>query len=390
MLVEIHMLKNYPATNLNRDDNGAPKTCEFGGVTRGRISSQCLKRSWRSSDIFKLLVNSGSFGIRTRKLPELVCDKLRGEGYEDDLLTALMPKISKFGQNKDKDKNKANKSSGSKKKEDPSRTTQIMFYSEEDIQAVCDVIKKQLKDCKTAKDVNDKIDTEELQKELQKDAKVRPVSIDIALFGRMVTSDAFRNVEASMQVAHAVSTNRVVLESDYFTAVDDLLDGNTMEESGAGLIQETDYNSSCYYIYASLDTGALRDNLCYSDDADKLVKIVVPALLKTIAFTNPSGKQNSFAGNVLPSAMLVEMKTDKIPVSYVNAFAEPSSGKNLVRNSISKLAGEVNMIAKAYELPVEKRFWFCVEKYDDINSPDSSIVCNTFNELVENVESSLD
>ena len=26
MLIEIHMLKNYAPTNLNRDDTGAPKT----------------------------------------------------------------------------------------------------------------------------------------------------------------------------------------------------------------------------------------------------------------------------------------------------------------------------------------------------------------------------
>ena len=44
MLYEMHMLKNYPPVNLNRDDTGAPKTCMFGGTMRGRISSQCLKR----------------------------------------------------------------------------------------------------------------------------------------------------------------------------------------------------------------------------------------------------------------------------------------------------------------------------------------------------------
>ena len=53
MLYEIHMIKNYPPTNLNRDDTGAPKTCMFGGALRGRISSQCLKRSWRTSEIFR-------------------------------------------------------------------------------------------------------------------------------------------------------------------------------------------------------------------------------------------------------------------------------------------------------------------------------------------------
>ena len=69
----------------------------------------------------------------------------------------------------------------------------------------------------------------------------------------MVTSDAFRNVDASMQVAHAISTNKLNMESDYFTAMDDLLQGETMDDSGAGHVNGTDYNSSCYYIYASLD-----------------------------------------------------------------------------------------------------------------------------------------
>lgn len=62
MLYEIHMIKNYPPTNLNRDNTGAPKTCMFGGVLRGRISSQCLKRSWRTSELFR----PGDWGIASR------------------------------------------------------------------------------------------------------------------------------------------------------------------------------------------------------------------------------------------------------------------------------------------------------------------------------------
>jgi len=76
MLYEIHMLKNYPPTNLNRDDTCSPKTCLFGGGNRGRISSQCLKRSWRTSDIFRQAVGEENLGIRTRMLPSLVVEKL--------------------------------------------------------------------------------------------------------------------------------------------------------------------------------------------------------------------------------------------------------------------------------------------------------------------------
>ena len=76
MLYEIHMIKNFPPTNLNRDDMGSPKTCIFGGVTRGRYSSQCLKRAWRKSDVFCNWFNEGELGIRTRLLPELVAERL--------------------------------------------------------------------------------------------------------------------------------------------------------------------------------------------------------------------------------------------------------------------------------------------------------------------------
>ena len=68
--------------NLNRDDIGAPKSCTFGGVTRARISSQCLKRSWRKSRLFENDIGEGKLGTRPRKLPELsdaICMAVRAD-----------------------------------------------------------------------------------------------------------------------------------------------------------------------------------------------------------------------------------------------------------------------------------------------------------------------
>jgi CRISPR system Cascade subunit CasC len=45
MKLELHLLQNFAPSNLNRDDTGAPKDCEFGGVRRARISSQCPSRT---------------------------------------------------------------------------------------------------------------------------------------------------------------------------------------------------------------------------------------------------------------------------------------------------------------------------------------------------------
>ena len=235
-----------------------------------------------------------------------------------------------------------------------------------------------------------KVKAKEMQ-EAVKDAAIRPITLDIALFGRMVTSDAFRNVEAAMQVAHAVSTNRIVLESDYFTAMDDMLTGESMESTGSAMIGDTDYNSACYYIYASIDSDTLQDNLRFGENPDLLVQKAIPALLQTMAWSNPTGKQNSFAGHVLPSAVLVECKEKKVPVSYVNAFVEPAYAtqkRDLVAASAEKLVQECDMIARNFGVPVSKRLWFCVDKYA-ITPPQQAISCNTFGALVEEVANTL-
>ena len=379
MLYEIHMLKNYPPVNLNRDESGAPKSCMFGGTTRGRVSSQCLKRSWRTSPLLSQTVGLEHLGLRTRQLPQLVADKLAEMGVSQEYIEAVLPKISGFG-NKDGTENK-----------DGNYTAQIVFYAPEDIQAVAETVEKKLKECQSLKEVK-ALKGKELQ-EAVKGAEVRPITLDMALFGRMVTSNAFRDVEAAMQVAHAISTNKLNMESDYFTAMDDLLSGATMEETGSAMIGDTDYNSACYYLYASLDTDILQENLRYTQDAEKLIQTAVPALIRTMALTNPSGKQNSFAGNVLPSAILIECKEEKVPVSMVNAFVrpikpEPANDYDIVRGSIQALADQVDTIQNSFGLAVGRRLWFCAAPYGIVPQCETAL-CRTLPELVEQVAETL-
>lgn len=339
MLIEIHMLKNYPPVNLNRDDSGAPKTCFFGGVQRGRISSQCLKRSWRMSESFRKL---GSAGIRTRRMPERVANCLREKGIDDAYAERAQMMLTGILNDK-----------GTEIKE--GYTKQVAFYSPEDIDKLTDSVIKAINadgDLKKfkARKAND-------FRKLVDGAKTRPITADIALFGRMVTSDCFRDVDASIQVAHAISTHAVSRESDYFTAVDDLLKPG---EVGAGMMDDVDFNSCCYYEYAALDTDQLRENLKYTDNCEELMDRLVPALLRTMIVTNPSGKQNTFAGQVLPALILVECKRDKIPLSYVNAFEDPVTpygGQGIVTKSVARLSAHVAAMDAAYQLPVEHRAW---------------------------------
>jgi len=99
MFMQIHMLQSMPPGNLNRDDIGQPKKCLFGGVTRGRISSQCLKRNIRHSAEMKEAFGD-ALADRTRYLPQMVADEIRKDpalGIPEDELDEIMQAIaSKF------------------------------------------------------------------------------------------------------------------------------------------------------------------------------------------------------------------------------------------------------------------------------------------------------
>lgn len=399
-LVEIHMLKNYPPTCLNRDDTGSPKTCMFGAENRARISSQCSKRSYRCSPLFQQEVGL-EIAVRTRKLADLVCAKLMEKGDYADFLPVVASKLADFGKgdgkakqskkNDDDEANDGKKSTGAdKKKQDKSSITkQIIIYSQDDINAIVDMVKGLIDSCDTVA-AFEKISTKKDIEEKMKDADTRAITVDIALFGRMVTSPGISNVSASLQVAHAFSTNKVFMESDYFTAVDDLIDGK--KEAGSAIIDDCDFNSSCYYLYASLDTNMFNDNMKNTDPSGQVIEKVLPALVKTMAFTNPSGKQNSFAGNVLPSAILVEFKDYPVAVSYANAFAKPvraSYNVDLVTASVERLASFVSQVDKDFCLPVKKRFWFTAGLDSVVKLPvdlvGDTVNCRNFVELIDGV-----
>ena len=92
MLV-FHVLRNYPPSNLNRGEKGAPKDCMFGGVRRGRISSQSLKRAIRISEPFDVFRDAGLIDLRTRYLPTFISDELTRRGVEHEKITDIINRI---------------------------------------------------------------------------------------------------------------------------------------------------------------------------------------------------------------------------------------------------------------------------------------------------------
>ena len=130
-MYEIHVLMNYPANCLNRDDMGSPKTVVFNGTERIRISSQSLKRAWRTSKLFK--ESFGDVAARTRGLPELVGDSLEKKGCDAEMIIAAKKVIS-TDKKRSKDATDA----------DPYMMDKMEFYSAEEVDMIADTLIQKL------------------------------------------------------------------------------------------------------------------------------------------------------------------------------------------------------------------------------------------------------
>jgi len=370
MLIEIHMIQNHSPANLNRDDLGAPKTCIFGGVTRARISSQCLKRSIRRSPEFAAALQSAG-GVRTRRLanllariahaessnltPEKLARLLREKPAEDEeikKLDAIAAEALELGGVKAKSKKKRKSDDGG---EADGGDAAVEALSKMLLFLSTMTIEKMAKDLKTASKAKD------LAEQFKKYVAENPGVPDIALNGRMtevaknsVFSDLNFTVEAALSAAHAISTHAVVNEVDYFTAADDL----PGQEAGAAHVNEAMFNSACFYKHFVIDFEQLKKNL--TNDADLACKTVC-CFLEAAAKANPSGKQHAFAAFNPPDGVLVEVKTNSAtPISYANAFADPvpeKSERGLVGESIARLGQYAHDLIAGYGIEAE-RFWF--------------------------------
>jgi len=294
MFIEVHAIQNFAPANLNRDDTNNPKDCEFGGYRRARISSQCIKRAIRTSPVFAETTGV-DVGMRTKWLVDLLRKRLveAGKGKEEatEILTAFVPKfVSKLEKNSEK-------------------TAVLLYLGQAEIESIVQALLDNWQSLPQ--------DADKLAKTLVKAHKGRTSAPDIALFGRMLAEKPELGLEAACQVAHAISTHRVTMEMDFYTAVDDL---NPEDTAGAGMMGFTGFDSACFYRYARIDWKQLVDNL--NGDTD-LARRTVEGFLRAAIAAVPSGKQNAFAANNPPSFLLAVVRRDGMGWSLTNAFERP-------------------------------------------------------------------
>lgn len=318
LFLDIHAIQTVPPANINRDDTGSPKTAQFGGVTRARVSSQCWKRAIRN--YFKEYSSINNVGMRTSELVSYIANLITKQDSnikEDDALKLAEETIKKAGIS----------TTGRKSNPDHKIIKAPFFIS-----------------CKEAEAFAAACIAKETKKETLQNILKDDISIDIALFGRMLADDPSLAVDAAAQVAHAISTHAIEDEFDFYTAVDEALPEGQM---GASMMDTVEYNSSTLYRYANIGLHNLYDQLHDKKDVIDSAQLFVDAFIKSI----PTGKINSFAHQTLPQAIIVSLRDDR-PVNMITAFEKPIKSENGYTDpSIKKLFEEYSKYDKILDKP---------------------------------------
>jgi CRISPR system Cascade subunit CasC len=307
--IQIHTLVSYSAALLNRDDSGFAKRLPFGGATRTRISSQCLKRHWRVTDDQWALSKIGpEMAVRSRKIPEeriLPALEAAGVGSPETRKAAIDAlAVALYSKSAVKDP----------------KTRQALLIGEPEIAYLIEKAKA------AANEPDAKAATAAVETLFKKEEKANlsallaakgalNAGLEAALFGRMVTSDPDANTDAAIHVAHAFTVHAEEAETDYFTVVDDLETG-----TGAGGIFDTEITAGLFYLYVVVDVAALTKNL--AGDAPLAAK-TLEHLIHLIATVSPGAKKGSTAPYAYADLVLVE-SGDRQPRSLANAFRIPA------------------------------------------------------------------
>jgi CRISPR system Cascade subunit CasC len=345
--VQIHTLQTFPACNLNRGDDGRPKTLVYGGVERIRYSSQALKYALRNSPVLRTTLGD-VFGKRTKWLGRAVQEHLLKRNVSPVKAAEIGARVTEVcGKVDEKDPNRL-------------KATTLYFIGPDEEKALYELAES----AAAGKEVD--WNPQSILKEVT-------TAVDIAMFGRMYTDDSSKPprankkakgkktmpaeaeaetvdgeeadksetgakskrrhaiIEAAVHVAHSFTTHRSSPEDDYFSATDDLSD-----ESGASHIDTQFFGSGVFYTYVTIDRDRLVANL---DGNVKLADLCIEGLIRTLPSISPGGKRASFASHGKSQFALVEVGTQQ-PRSLAAAFCDPvrsAAGRGIDRASAERL-----------------------------------------------------
>jgi CRISPR system Cascade subunit CasC len=417
VFLEVHLLQSTPPSNMNRDQNGSPKTAFFGGMERLRVSSQCWKRAMRQH--YKDSLPDDHKTYRDRAWAKYLAQRLKQKGFDSHLsleksdtsivlpvawmlLSALGVKPNKgnyeegivdtllfMGETEIRQMLKlaephkdllirivqqppeVPKVSKAKGKKVKPQDTDEAAEEEQEVSILYQLpgtpIKKGLSGSYKGNPLEKLISEADfktlkslgdgIQGVLYDKTKkhIQSVPGDVALFGRMLASLPVASVDAAVSVAHAISANSIKREFDYWTAAGDFEKTDSDQGKGGEHIGDRPFSSGVFYRYSCLDLAQLIENLGekFQDDLGFIVEQYLDAFL----YSRPTGYSKQFGHDTVPFAGMFVIRHSQ-PISLVQAFettVKAKSDESISQKSWQKTVKHWNEIQQSHgkRMPVE-------------------------------------
>ena len=330
MFIQLHTLTSYPSALLNRDDVGFPKTLPFGGDTRTRVSSQCLKYHWRKYDGEMTLKDAElPLAVRSREIfRDLIAEKL--DAAPTHAAAAAFTMQAHVVKAKSPTKTNINNILDSEDPMSETSTDQPIVLGPAEIdhlrgiaQDLCDKAAEADEDDIAGIFTGAPVD--------KKQMKAFSSGLDAALFGRMATSEVLSQTNAALHVAHAFTVHAQEQETDYFAVVDDLTSAEG--EKGSSHLNSKELTSGLYYSYVAVDVSLLVSNL---NEDPELAAEVMRRFVHIMATVSPGAKLSSTAPHSRARCLIAETG-DGQPRTLANAFRDAVPQASAVEKSYEAL-----------------------------------------------------
>jgi CRISPR system Cascade subunit CasC len=366
--LQVHTLTSFSASLLNRDDAGFAKRMPFGGITRTRISSQCLKRHWRTADdvyaLDRIAVDGEKvpMAVRSRRTFEkfvfrpLIDEDRIPEEVAEAVSHGILEELLAESKKAKAAKKKAEEEGG----EVDVRTKQVTVIGRPEVdylRRLAAEVAGSAEDAKSAKAaIKERLKDRDLRANLQHVG----AGLDAALFGRMTTGDVLARTDAAIHVAHAFTVHEGQFETDYFSAIDDLQEAR---ETGSGHINTAELSSGLFYGYAVVDvpllvsnlTGCVRRDWRQADpDGRRLAGEVIRRLLHLMATVSPGAKLGATAPYAHAHLVLAEAGNAQ-PRTLANAFLDPVPCRGALDAAYEALDRHLHELDEMYGAATERR-----------------------------------
>ncbi len=329
----LHIINTIPWSNLNRDDTNTPKRAIIGGVLRGMLSSQSIKRAVRND----YEVRSGALGIddtsvRSANLAGIIANRaieLAAEvDRELDTKQALKdskklidPLVKKEKSEKDTQEDQTNGSPSTEKAKE-SKTSSWLSY--EEIETAASAVASRA--IQTI--VNGK------EESIQFIDPGMTGSLSIAAFGRMFASSMESNTHSAIAVGPAIAVHKTVIETDYFSTVDD---DPRAAHAGSSFLGVASYTSGVFYRSITIDRAQLRR--VWTGYRSETARDQLTLMVNALVYGLPSGKKNATAPYVQPLLVLSEEQAHRTAYDFetpVNPGPDGGYGANAITALLSQ------------------------------------------------------